>query len=737
MGPRSQVRLVVLHVLVMSLLLSLGGRLWYLQVMNGAHYRKVAAENRIRDIVVPGVRGQILDDAGRPLVRNRTSLVVSVDRTALSRQKDGGKAVLRRLAAVLGTPYQQLALKVRLCGPGIQRPCWPGSPYQPIPVDDQVDARKALQIMERREDFPGVIAQLDPVRDYPRTDGAVAAQVLGYLQPITQDELNRRKGLKITGFSGVDLIGRDGLEATYDSVLRGTPGDRRVLVDSQGRVTGIASEQPPVSGGNLVTSLDAKVQGVVERALNDAITKAHSAGYPADSAAGVVMDVRTGRVIALASLPTYDPSVWTGGISQRDYDALLSKKHGQPLISRATDGQFAPGSTFKISSTPAAVSDGYSLHGTYPCPSSYMVGARAFRNFEGESGGDISLHQALVMSCDTVFYRFAYEEWLRDGGTHPVKHPKDPMVKMAKAYGFGSPTGIDLPGEAPGRIPGRQWKTDYWNATKKSDCKHAKTGYPDVAKSDPARAAYLKAISSENCVDGYVFRAGDAANFSVGQGDVLVTPLQLARAYAAVANGGTLWSPRVGKAVLSANGTVARTIAPVKAGHLPVPSNVLAYIRSALTDVPKSGTAAGAFAGFPLDKLAVAGKTGTAEVYGKKDTSWFASFAPAKNPKYVVVVMVSQGGTGATTAAPAVRQIWEGMYGLKPGEPAALPGGNVPSRLPTLAPDGTVAPPQGFAAAEARAKADAEREAAKARAKKNAQASAGVTSPATAYRRRR
>jgi penicillin-binding protein 2 len=696
MGSRSQVRLVVLHVLVMSLLLSLGGRLWYLQVMNGAHYRRVAADNRIREVVVPAVRGQILDDAGRPLVRNRTALVVSVDRTVLVKQKDQGRAVLRRLAAVLGTPYEQIALKVQLCAPGIKRPCWPGSPYQPIPIDDHVDSRRALQIMERQEDFAGVTAQLEPVRDYPKTDGADAAQALGYLQPITQDELDKRKGLKVTGFSGVDLIGRDGLEAVYDSDLRGTPGDRRVLVDSQGRVTGIASEQPPVGGGSLVTSIDARVQGIVNGALQHAITAARHRGDPADSAAGVVMDVRTGRIVAMASYPTYNPAVWTGGISQSEYDSLLSKGQGQPLISRVTQGEFAPGSTFKISSMPAAIKDGYPLNGIYPCPSSYMVGSRSFSNFEGESGGDINLHQALVMSCDTIFYKFAYEEWLRDGGNHPVKKPKDPMQKMAKAYGFGKPTGIDLVTESGGRIPDRAWKKDYWDATKKSNCKHAKTGYPDVAKTDPSRAAYLKAIASENCVDGYVFRAGDAANFAVGQGDVLVTPLQLVRAYAAVANGGTLWSPRIGKAVLGPDGRVVRRIDPVNAGKVPVSSKVLGYMRSALRDVTKSGTAAGAFGGFPFNKVDIAGKTGTAEVFGKGDTSWFASYAPAKKPRYAVVVMVTQAHTGATTAAPAAREIWEGMYGLKKGGSAALVDGKLPDRLPMLSADGTVSPPPGF-----------------------------------------
>ncbi|HEX6467481.1 MAG TPA: penicillin-binding protein 2 [Streptosporangiaceae bacterium] len=706
MNSRSHFRLLVLHVLVASLLVSLGGRLWYLQVLNGAHYQRVAAENRTRDIVVPAVRGQILDDVGRPLVRNRTALVVSVDRTVLSRQADGGTTLLKRLAKVLGTSQRTLEQKVRLCAPGIKRPCWPGSPYQPIPVDDRVTMRKALQILERQEDFPGVTAQVQAVRQYPRPAGAGAAQALGYLQPITQEELDKRKGLKVTGFSGVDLIGRDGLEGEYDADLRGSPGVRTVMVDSKGRVTGTAREAAPVAGDNLVTSIDARVQAVVEKALTDAVHRAHTLGHRGDSAAGVVMDVRTGRLVALASYPTYDPSIWAGGVTQQQYDRLLGTASGQPLISRAVQGQFAPGSTFKISSVAAAVQAGNSLNGIYDCPGSYKVGNRAFRNFEGEHGGRMNLHKALVVSCDTIFYRFAYDEWLHDGGIHPVKKPKDPMVKMATAYGFGKPTGIDLPNESAGRIPDRGWKRDYWEATRKSDCKHAKTGYPDMERKNPSRAAYLKAIAAENCTGGFVWRAGDAANFSVGQGDVLVTPLQLVRAYAALANGGTLWEPRIGRAIVAPDGTLVRSIDPVKAGRLPVNGKVLSYIRDALADVPRSGTAAGAFNGFDFNKVAVAGKTGTAEVYGKQDTSWFASFAPARNPRYAVVVMVSQAGQGAQVAAPAVRAIYEGIYGLGDQKQAALPDGTPPGKLPKIGPDGTVAAPSGYSLGPIAAAAD-------------------------------
>ncbi|TYK52259.1 penicillin-binding protein 2 [Actinomadura decatromicini] len=688
MNPRTHFRLVVLYVLVGALLLVLVGRLWSLQVLEGEHYQGIAAQNRTRDIVVPAVRGMILDDRGRPLVRNTSALVVSVDRTTLSRRKDGGKSIVKRLAGVLGVSQDEITKRIRLCGPGIKRPCWPGSPYQPIPVEDHVDPKRALQIMERQEDFPGVTAQVQAVRDYPNPEGASAAQVLGYLQPVTQEELDKRTGLKVTGYSGVDLVGRAGLEAQYDTALRGEPGFRKVLVDSQGRVTGTAAEQPPVAGSHIVTSIDAGVQGAAEKALQHAIEGARKAGHPADAGAAVVMDVQTGNMVAMASYPTYDPSIWTGGISQDEYDALLGKKKGEPLISRVTQGQFAPGSTFKISSVSAAVKDGNSLHGTYDCPGSYNVGNRAFRNFEGQGYGPMNLHTALVKSCDTIFYRFAYQEWQRDGGMKPRKNPSDPMVKMARNFGFGSRTGIDLPSESMGRIPDRSWKKSFWEDTKEANCKGAKQGYPQLAKTDPARAAYLKAVATENCTEGFVWRPGDAANFSVGQGDVLVTPLQLVRAYSAVANGGRMVTPRLGVAVMRPDGTVERRLGAPPAGRLPVDAKVLKYIRDSLGDVTKDGTAAGTFGGFDFKTVDVGGKTGTAEVYGKDDTSWFASFGPLKKPRFAVVAMVSQGGTGASTAAPAVREIWEAMYGLNGHKKPILKDGRLPAELPKITGEG-------------------------------------------------
>ncbi|GAA0376175.1 penicillin-binding protein 2 [Acrocarpospora corrugata] len=677
---RMRTRFVVLHVMVLSLLAVLAVRLWQVQVVRGPEFVAVATETRTRDVVVPAIRGQILDSAGRPLVRNRSGLVVSIDRTRLERMRDKGAGVLARLAAVLGSTPETLRERIRACGPGVTRPCWTGSPYQPIPVDDAVTTREALQILERQEDFPGVTAEVQAVREYPGRSHA--AQVLGYLQPVTEHELEKRKGLK-TSYSGVDLVGRDGLESVYDQALRGKPGLRRVQVDRMGKVIGIEQQVAPVPGDTLITSIDAGVQGLVEKALAGAMKRAPQA----DGAAGVVLDVRTGRVIAMGSMPTYDPSVWTGGISENEYQRLLSDKSGRPLVSRAIKGTFAPGSTFKVTSVSAMVKDGYPLKGIYDCPGAFMVGSRPFHNFRGIGLGPMNLHTALVKSCDTIFYRAAYEMWLRDGGMKPKAKTKDPMAAMSRAYGFGKVTGIDIPGESPGRIPDRYWKKNLWAATRATNCIRAKSGYPEVK--DASRAAFLKRLAYENCLEGFQWRAGDAANFSIGQGDVLVTPLQLANAYAALVGDGKVRSPRIAWALVRPDGTRVKEIKPPVIGKLSINEETRAYIKNALSQVASDGTAAGAFGGFPMNLVRIGGKTGTAEVYGKTDTSWFASFAPAEKPRFVVVVMVSQGGMGGSAAAPAVREIYEGMYGF--GKDHAPPVLTEPAKNPpVIKPDGTV-----------------------------------------------
>ena len=245
---------------------------------------------------------------------------------------------------------------------------------------------------------------------------------------------------------------------------------------------------------------------------------------------------------------------------------------------------------------------------------------------------------------------------------------KDPLVAKAKEFGFGKETGIDLPGEASGRIADRKWKLAYWKAKKDYYCK--------LAENPPAKASdFLHRFAREFCVEGYAYRAGDAVNFAIGQGDTIVTPLQLARAYAALSNGGTLYEPRVGKAIVDADGKVVKRIKPKVQARVGVPQNVLDYIDSALQGVTREGTMAWRLIGFPLDKVQIRSKTGSAEVYGKQTTSWVASYTK----DYVVVMMVTQGGTGSGTSGPAVRKIWETLYGIK-GEKVQPDEGRDPRR---------------------------------------------------------
>lgn len=706
----------MLQVLVASLMLTLLGRLWYVEMLHGERYVRAAADNRAREVVTPALRGMVLDSVGRPLARNRTALVVSISRTELLRQPDEGRALVARVADVLGRPAAEVWGKTRLCGNSDAPPpprCWNGSPYQPIPVSDDADLQTALQIMERREEFPGVTAEPQAERNYPAPHHANAAHLLGYLGPLTEEELAARTRVQAgrnaeTVLRRTDLVGRSGLEKQYDEDLRGTPGVQSLAVDHRGGVTGVLAETEPTAGNHLVTTIDATVQAAAERQLLAAIKRARTTGdvnkggkrFRADSGAVVVLDVHTGGIVAMASWPTYDPNVWVGGISTADYATITSKRENYPNQFRATQGEFAPASTFKVISVPAAERAGYALDGSYPCPSSYPIGTTRKRNYESQAFGTISLKRALEVSCDTIFYKFAYETWSRMGKVRPGPAAKDPFVDMAKGFGLGKRTGLDLPSEATGRVADRKWKRDNWNETKAFHCAKAKSGYPDIAASDPKRAGYLKKLSREACQDGWAYRGGDAANFAIGQGDTTATPLQIARVYAAIANGGKLVTPHLGKAIVSPTGELVRSIAPAATGKVPVSPATLRWLQAALRSVADNGTARAAFTrvGFPLEKIPVAAKTGTGEVFGKQSTSWFASYAPATRPQYAVVMMVSQGGTGSGTAGPAVAEIYKTLFGVvgqrvDPGQAAPV-GGRPPRDLPQVRSDGTVLQPK-------------------------------------------
>ncbi|MEU7408501.1 MULTISPECIES: penicillin-binding protein 2 [Streptomyces] len=687
--PRVQIRLVVIQILVLSLLGTLGGRLWYLQIREGAAYQREASGNHVQQVVDPAVRGDILDARGVPLADNETRLVVSASRTDLLKQKDDGKAVLTKLAGVLGLSPTEVEQKVRLCDAKTPQPCWNGSPYQPIPITDEATAKQALQIRERSEDFPGITAEPEAVRRYPGPGKSNTSQVLGYLSPVTDDEIQKAKDTD-SPYLRSDMVGRSGLERTYDKMLRGKAGVTRYEVDNLGRVIGKAKSDPAEPGSNLVTSIDSRVQRVAEYELDKAMKAARQqydkitgTNYKADSGAVVVMEAKTGRIVAMASAPTYDPNVWVGGISAKDYKALTGKDSDYPLLNRAIQGQAAPGSTFKVVSTAAAVEAGYPFDGRYPCTSSYSVGSQVFKNFEGENFGPISLGRALEVSCDTVFYGLADREWKRDGGINPKKgQPKDYFYKAAHQFGLGKETGLDLPNEVTGRVPDRKWKLDYWKANKDAWCK---TGKKD--------GSYVEKIAYENCLEGNKMREGDSINYSIGQGDTLVTPIQEAVIYGAVANGGTMYQPTIGKAIISPDGRTITPIKPKKNGKLPVSQATLKGMDDAFAGVITRGTAAWKFGGWPQDKIPLHAKTGTAEVYGKQTTSWLATYSK----DYTVIMTIAQAGTGSGASGEAVRNIYSALYGVQAdgsvdNKKAMLP--EPQTTLPKVRPDGTIAAPK-------------------------------------------
>ncbi|MEV0278290.1 penicillin-binding protein 2 [Streptomyces sp. NPDC050610] len=680
---RVNIRLIIIQVLVFSLLLTLGGRLWYLQIRNGDEYTAEAANNHIQQVVDPATRGSILDARGVPLADNETRLVVTADRTELMRMKDRGKAVLGRLADVLGLNAKDVAAKVRLCDAKTPRPCWNGSPYQPIPITDEATTQQALQIRERAEDFPGITAEPTPVRRYAGPGKSNTAQVLGYLSPVTDDEITKAKNTR-SPLLRSDQIGRSGLERQYDSVLRGNAGVTRYEVDNLGRVIGKAKSDKSQPGSNLVTSIDARVQAIAEKELNQAMKDARKEfdkntgrNYKADAGSVVVMEAKTGRVVAMASNPTYDPNAWVGGISGKDYKQLTGKDSNYPLLNRAIQGQSAPGSVFKAISATAAVNAGYDFDGKYNCSSSYSIGNQVFKNFESKGYGPINLGRALEVSCDTVFYDLAYRQWQKDGGNNP-KHPADWFYRTAHQFGLGNETGVDLPNEVSGRVPDRQWKKKYWDANKDSWCRQGKDD-----------DSYAGKIAKENCESGMRMRAGDSVNYSIGQGDTLVTPIQMATIYSAISNGGTLYNPTVGKAVVSPDGKHVDEIQPKSHGKLPFKGRTRDQLDSALAGVATRGSAAWRFQGWPQKQIPMHAKTGTAEVYGKQTTSWFTTYTK----DYTVVMTISQGGTGSGASGPAVRKIYDALYGVDDKghideKKALLPSPE--AKLPKIESDGSI-----------------------------------------------
>jgi penicillin-binding protein 2 len=688
MNLRSRLSLLVIQIFIISLMLALLGRLFYLQVAAAPIYKDAALSIQSRDVVTPATRGLIVDSSGVPLALNKVGVAITVDRTTIDKQEDKGEAVLRSLAELLGLRYADIFQRTRLCGElekGKRAGCWTGSRFQPIPITKDADPALALQIVERSDRFPGIDAEPIAIRSYPEIVGANAAHLLGYIGPLTDGDLAGDNG---RSYFRSESIGKAGLEIQYDEFLRGTPGIKTVIVDRKEAVTGTGKVTNPIGGNHLVTSIDVRLQAASEKALADAVARSRANGFRADGGAAVVMDIATGRVLALASYPTYDPNAYERGLTIKQARDLYSEEAGVPALSRALQGLFAPASTFKAVSLVAAANAGYDLNATYDCPGEYQVGTRAFQNFESKAQGRLSMTKAIAISCDTIWYKIAFAEWLKDGGLKPKDNPNDYFFKAAEGFQVGKKTGIDLPSESSGRLANREWRNSWYEQNKDFYCNYKER------TSKAQQTAFLIELARENCLDGDKIRAGDAVNFSIGQGDTVITPLKLTQMYAAIGNGGTIWKPTIGKAIVTTKGEVIQAIEPEKLGTLPATKATIKFLEQSLREVITGGTGAGAFAGFPI---AISGKTGTAQVFGKNangtlksDTSWFASYGPTEKPRFAVVMMVSQGGFGASSSGVGVRKIYETLFGVKgstvvPGA-AIYPDGKPPVKLPKISP---------------------------------------------------
>jgi penicillin-binding protein 2 len=626
---RSTVRVRVLVTLVAFMFASLFTRLWFLQVLASEKYRSEVGDNVIRTIETPAKRGRIYDDQGNVLVDNRISLVITVNRDAAGDRLD---QVIHRLAKVLHLTPAELTDRVE----NIRY-----YRYQPVPVATDVSLRVAAWIKQHGSKFPGVDYVEMPVRTYPY--GSLAAHVLGYLGQISEDQL---KDPAWSGYVAGDVVGKTGVERQYEHRLVGTKGILKYRVDRFGNNKGSLGEQLPRPGDDLVLTLDAQIQRIAEDGLRQGIENAHGVYDEATAkhllatgGALVVMDPSTGAIKALASYPTYNPAVFVSGSS--DERTRLIDAPGNPLLNRAMQGQYPPGSTYKPFIALSAMRRGLANTSTYyDCPGSWDVPEdplhEHFDNWTSSSLGSLSLAGALVQSCDTIFYPLGWEYWRDWYNTQQAAQPALPLQRDLRSIGFGRPTNVDIPFEKTGLVPDPQWKAD---------------AHHDMPEVYPQGQTY----------------PADFILMTIGQGETLVTPLQLAAAYAALANDGVVCWPHIADRIVSPQGRVIRTIGPRCNRRLPFSEAAIRYVRTALAGVVRPpGTAASAFTGFPFWQVSVAGKTGTAEVYGQQDYSWFAAMTQGMGKQYVVVAMVEQGGHGSTTAAPIVRHVIEQIYGLNP-----------------------------------------------------------------------
>lgn len=590
----------VLRGLVILLFGILTIQLLRMQVIKGDEYALRAEINALREVQATAARGLIFDRDGRPLVRNVPRFSAAVIPGDLPERGEPG--IYAQLEELLGVPAGEIEKKVE---ENVARE----GPYSPAVIKTDLDRDTGLILKEMESHLAGVKLLVEPGRGY--LHGALTSHFLGYVGPISAEEY---AALQDDGYLVRDLIGKTGVESTYESLLRGKPSRRLVEVDAAGRELRLVSERLPVDGSNLVLTVDLDLQRQVTETLQE-----FAAG--SDNAAALVMDVRSGDILAMVSLPGFDSNVFSGPLSDQDLAALVDSP-GKPLVNHAIAEMYPPGSTFKTIVGAAALQEGVAAPGT-------VITSRGYITVENEFDpnvvyvfkdwaplGALDFYGGISMSSDVYFYYLAGGK--SDEGFRGLGETR--LASYARAFGLGEPTGIDLPGESPGLVPDARWKEE---------------------------------------TVGESWFVGDTYNFGIGQGYLSVTPLQLATAISAIANGGELLKPHLLKEVQDSHGNVLESLDKQVRRNVPVDPGYLKVVRDAMYQSVSTGVAKPA----AVAGLAIAGKTGTAE-FGppRPDGShathgWFAGFAPYDDPQVAIVVFVQRGG--GKEAAPAAAKIFD------------------------------------------------------------------------------
>jgi penicillin-binding protein 2 len=611
---RRTIALVSVIVLALGILFA---RLIYVQLEQGDYFGRLADLNQLRTIPVTAPRGVLFDRNGIVIARNRPSFVVQI----VPMQIQDPTSEIAELAALLGISEGEVWHRL-LHQNGVTYRDFSSLagaiPLGPINIADDLTPAEVGTFSERSERFPGMSVELVPVRDYPHH--TLGSHFLGYVGQITESEYKTRKN---RGYGANDIVGKEGLEYTYDRWLRGRSGGRRIKVNSAGEAVAMVGNFAATPGNDLALNIDWHLQRAAETAVAEQIrTVAKLVGHRIGGSA-IVEDPNSGAILALVSQPNIDPNDFAAGISEKRYAAYLNDPL-RSLFNRAISGAYPTGSTFKMITSSAALATGLmNVNSTRYCGGAFDLNGYVFYDDRAGGHGSLTITQGITESCDVFFYQLGHELGI------------DRIDKYAAAYGIGKRTGIDLPGETTGTLPTPQWKERL---------------YKDV------------------------WYAGDTVSVSIGQGYLEASPIQMLKVVSAVANGGTLYAPQLVSEVRDSHGRAVKTFGPVTEGRVPVSESDLAIIRQGMLGVIESdyGTAHNIF----IPGFHYAGKTGTAENVPTIDNpsgsnhAWFVCFAPYDHPKIAIVVFMDQsGGFGAVNAAPVAQAIVKSYFHIKNAGP--------------------------------------------------------------------